>query len=147
MRTLFDLTEIGHRAFQRIGEMLELEHGLDARQELEPVDRFADEIIRPRVDPAFDVAELVQSGDHDDRDILGVGIVLESPADLESTHLVLHNVQKHQVRLSGVNDLQSLNAIMSGDRLALEILQIGLDQLKVLLVIIHHQDDRQFLTL
>jgi hypothetical protein len=47
---LFDLAEIGDRPLEAVGEVLELEHGADAGEQLEAVDRLADEIVGAGVD-------------------------------------------------------------------------------------------------
>src|SRR5262245_12265513 len=66
---LFHLVDVPPQTFVLVPDVLELEHVLDALQQLDLVDRLAEEVIGAGFDGPLDVACFVQGGDHQDHDL------------------------------------------------------------------------------
>src|SRR5438876_10153408 len=68
---VLDFIQIRQRPLQLALQMPHTKQALDARQQLEFVDRLADEIIRAAFAGLLDVTQLVQCGDHQYLDVAG----------------------------------------------------------------------------
>src|SRR5258708_6938705 len=70
----FHVGEISDGAFEFAFEVAHAEKAFDAREKFEFVDRFGEEVVGSGFDAAFDVAKLVEGGDHNDGDVAGFGV-------------------------------------------------------------------------
>src|SRR5262249_56878002 len=101
----------------------------DAQQEVACVDGVGEVVVGAGLGGVFDVAGLVQGGDHEDGDVLGGGVGAQPLAHLEAADLGHHDVQKHQVGPPLFDQGQGLLAVGGGARLVVALAQVGLEQL------------------
>src|SRR5215475_988287 len=76
--------EDGFGILQFIGEMLKLEQALDPGKKLFRVEGLAQEIVGSSLDAANAIAAVAETGDHDDWDQTGSGILLQFTAKIVS---------------------------------------------------------------
>src|SRR5262249_36563304 len=88
----------------------------------------------------FDVAQLVERGDHQDHDPAGRRVGLQLFADFEAAELGHHDVQQDQVGLERGDLGQRVAAVDRHGDLAIEPAQIGFQQLDVGAVVIGDQN-------
>jgi len=89
----FNLAQVGECAFELVSEVFYLEHRSDASHKFEFIDGFAEKIVGAGIDTMFDVAEFVKGRYHYHGNVTGLGVVLQSLADFEATHLRHHNIE------------------------------------------------------
>src|SRR4051794_30680991 len=120
--------------------MVQLEHIVDPFEQLSFVDGLRQKVVRAGLDSTLNVAELVQSGDHQDHDVAGGWITLELLTNLEAAELRHHDVKQHQMGLKRSDFAKSILTIDSHRCFDIEPAEIGLEQLDVRLVVVGDQD-------
>jgi hypothetical protein len=116
------------------------EEGFDAGEEFEFVDGFGEEVIGAGLDAAFDVAELVEGGDHEDGDVAGFGGGFEAAADFEAGHAGHHDVEEDEVGVGLGDFFEGIDAVDGDVDGAVERFEIGLHEFDVLGIVIDDED-------
>ena len=75
----------------------EREQGVDARDELALVKGLGEVIVRPCLEPGYDVVQLVLGGQHEDRELVQAVGLAETAADFKARHARHHDVEHQQV--------------------------------------------------
>ncbi len=78
-----EFREIRERTIKLALEMPDAQQTANSTKQFDLVDRFCQEIIGASLDAAFEVGRLIQRGDHQDEEILGVRIGANFPTDFE----------------------------------------------------------------
>ena len=108
-----------------------LDEGAYPGGELHPVRGLGDKVVGSRLDcPDLGVG-VVQGGDHDHGDHARRRVGLHPAARFEAVHTGHHRIEEDQVDVAGRERLQGLFAIASADRVAVERLKHGLEDLRV----------------
>ena len=113
------------------------EPGPDAGHELGGLERLGHVVVGAGLEAADDVGGVRLGGQHHDRN---VGLGADLAADFDAVHAGKHQVQQHEVRLRGAEDVQGLSAVSAEDRLEAVIAQHNTDHLGQRLVIVHYQN-------
>ena len=95
------------------------------------LDRLGEEIIGAGLEPAHPVLLLAQGGDHDDRNMGGLGRLPEPTADLEAVHARHHDVEQHDVGALGLHLVERFLAALGGDDLVILGSQFRLEQANI----------------
>jgi hypothetical protein len=140
----FDFGQIGKRAFELVGEVLELKHSFDAGEHLDFVYGLGDEIVCAAIDRPLHIAKLMERGNHNDGDMGGRRVIFQLAADLKAAHFRHHNVEQDEVGLVFSYDIEGFGAVAGGDCPAVDILKIGLEQFEVFTVIVNDEDNGRF---
>ena len=120
--------------------MLELERGLDARDQLLLVDRFGEEVVGTGLDALDAILGRIQGGHDDDRYAPGFAIVLQHPADGEAVYLRHHHVQENQIGGARGDLLESLPTRSGALGLISKELQLLLEVVDVERLVVDDQD-------
>ncbi len=91
--------------------MTDTQKASNACLKFEFVHGLGQKIIGARLDAAFDVADFIEGGDHDDRNTAGARVGLEFLADLEATHARHHHIQKDEIRIFPIDGFERFDAI------------------------------------
>ena len=130
------------RVVEAVVEVLHPQQRADPGDQLDPLDRLDDEVVRTNLQAADAVGDLAESGDHDDRQQLALRRLLQALADLVAVHPRHHHVQQHQVRRFLVDLLQRFDAVGGSDDAAVDVRQAAFDQLQVQRVVVDDQHHR-----
>jgi hypothetical protein len=95
---------------------------------------------RTRVTSSSRFVDFVECGDHDDRDVAGGRIALELAAHLEAAHARHHDIEQDDVGPLRGDRTHGLNPVAGGPDLAAQVLEIGLEELKILVIVVHDED-------
>ena len=118
------------------------QHGADARDQLGRRERLADEVVGTGVEAAQPVGLLAARGQHDDRQMRGVGAAPQPAADLEAGELRQHPVEQEQVGLPLLDQGHRLLAVERlGDGEAGRLQIVG-EQLLQRRLVLDDQDQR-----
>lgn len=120
--------------------MADAEEGFDAGDEFELVDGFGEEVVGAGFDAAFDVAEFIEGGDHEDGDVAGFGVGLEAAADFEAGHAGHHDVEEDEVGFDLGDFFQSVDAVDGDVEGAVEGFEVGEEELDVLGDVVDNED-------
>ncbi|KAJ3049423.1 hypothetical protein HK102_012508, partial [Quaeritorhiza haematococci] len=112
----------------------------DPAEQLDLVDGLGQEVVGPGLDPALEVGRLVEGGDHQDQQVLGLGVGPELAADLEAGEPRHHDVEQQEVGLELLDDLQRLLAVARRADVAIDVPQVRFQQLDVLGVVVGDHD-------
>ena len=126
-----DVPGRGGAQSQLVGQHLEPHEALDPGHELQVVDRLGQEVVGAGLEPANAVGNLVERGDHDDRDVRGCRIALETPANLEAVHVRHHHVEQHDIDLGVLAGLYRVGAVERGEHLEILSQEPGFEQLHI----------------
>src|SRR5690606_28199408 len=116
---------------QFVGQHLEPDQALDPRHELQIVDWLGEKIVSPGLQAAHAVGNLIQSGDHHDRDVRRRRVALEAAADLEPIHVGHHDVQQRHIDLAILANLDRVRAVGRGQHLEILGQEANLQQLHI----------------
>jgi hypothetical protein len=106
---LIPLVQRGGLALDCVVVRLDAQQRPNARQQLDVVDRFGDEVVRARVErPHFGL--LVAGRDHDDRQQGRGRVGPQPPADLVAVQARHHDVQQDQVGLPLGDEIEGVLA-------------------------------------
>jgi hypothetical protein len=120
--------------------LADAEEGFDAGEEFELVDGFGEEVVGAGFDAAFDVAELVEGGDHEDGDVAGFGVGFEAAADFEAGHAGHHDVEEDEVGFDLGDFFEGIDAINGDVEGAVEGFEVGEKELDVLGDVVDDED-------
>ncbi len=141
VRSLFlNALDVFARAGNFAFEMADAKEGSDACDEFELVDRFGEEVIRTGLDAAFDIAQFVECGDHNDGNPTGFRVCFELFADFEAGHAGHHDVQQNHIGFDLLDNRERLEAVGSGENLTGEYFKVSLKEFEILLVVIHDKN-------
>lgn len=121
-------------------EVSDPEQTSDPAKQLDLVDRLGEEVVSPGLHPSLEVGGLVQRCDHQNQQVLRGWLRPKFPADLEPGKPRHHHVEQQEVGRIFCDDLQGLLAVVGRSNLAVEITQVGLQQLDILRVVIGDED-------
>lgn len=136
----FDFAEVGEGAVEFGFVLADAEEGFDAGDEFELVDGFGEEVVGAGFDAAFDVAEFVEGGDHEDGDVAGFGVGLEAAADFEAGHAGHHDVEEDEVGFDLGDFFQSVDAVDGDVEGAVEGFEVGEEEFDVLGDVVDDED-------
>jgi len=122
----------GRAHAQLVRQRLQPHEALDARHELEVVDRLGEEVVRAGLQAPHAVGGLVERRHHDDGDMGGARIGLQPLADLETVDAGHHDVEQDEIDLRALADGQRIVAVLGrqhveifGEQPRFEQLHIG----------------------
>ena len=78
-------------------EHLETREVLDAGHERDVVDGLGQEVVGAAFEPLDLVGRLIERGDHDDGNVMGLDIGLDAAADFEAVHAGHHHVEQDDI--------------------------------------------------
>ncbi len=104
---------LAHAKF--VGHHLEADKAAHAREQRRIVDGFGQKIVGTRLETGDAVAGLVQSSDHHDGNMGGLGIGLDAAADFETVHAGHHYVQQHDIGDGLFHPGQAFQAVKRSD--------------------------------
>jgi hypothetical protein len=117
-----------------VGEHLQPGEILHPRDERDVVDGLGEEVVGSCLQSLHPVRGLIESGDHDHRDVLRARLRFEPAADLEAVHPRHHHVEQHHVGTLARADMQRLGTAARRAHLKIfsreprfEQLHIGID--------------------
>ena len=132
--------QVGQGAVELGLQVADPQDAADPAEQLDLVDGLGEKVVGARLNAALEVGRFVERGDHEDEQVFGLGIGADLLADLEARQPGHHHIEQEQVGLEFLDDLQGLFAVVGGADLAVEIAEIGLQQLDVLKVVVGDQD-------
>ena len=119
--------------------LLASQDGLDPGGEYPRAERLGDVVVGPPLEPCHHVALLALGGEHDDRDVAGLGVALEPTADLEPVDHRQHQVEHDQVGRLAANHFERLVAGgHAADAVAL-LGEVVADEFEKILLVVHHK--------
>ena len=134
-----DAAEFGDGFAEATLEECDAEQGADSRDKLELVDGLGDEVVGTALNGTLDIGDFVEGCHHHDRDVARGGVLLELGADLEAAHAWHHDVQEDDVGRFGSDLSECLGTVGGGAQFTAKVLQVGEEELEVVLVIVHEQ--------
>ena len=111
--------------------ILETQQRAHAREQLELIERFGDEVVRARPQRLHALV-ITARGDHHDRQEARRRIVAETPAHVVAIQIGHHDVEQHEVRVLPLDRVEPSRAGLGGDELVPTGGQDRLEQPKVL---------------
>ena len=100
-----------------VGQRLQPHQTLDARHQLEVVDRLGQKIVGASLQAAHAISHLVERGHHNDRDMRGRRIAFQPAADLEAVHVRHHDIEQDNVDLAVLAGLDGIGPVQGGQHL------------------------------
>ena len=123
---------VGSRArAEFIRQHLEANESLDATEQRNIVDWLGQEIIGARFEPPHPVLRLIERGDHDDGNVLGGRVTLDTTTDLDAINTRHHHVEQHDVRTGALHRFQRICAVHRGDNLEILCRELGFEQANI----------------
>ena len=112
--------DVAAQSLDFVGQVADLEQVVHPLEELQLVDRLAEEVVAPGHHGPLDVAQFVQGRDHHDGNGFRSRVFLDLLAHFKPAHLRHHHVQQNQVGDSFTHeilcnfDAQGANCIVPG---------------------------------
>jgi hypothetical protein len=138
----FNLGQIGEGPVELAGKVTDSQEALDPAEQFDLVDRFGQEIVSPVLNASLEVGRLIERGDHQDLDILRFRVGPEFLADLEAGEPRHHDVEQEQVGMKFFNDSERILTVDGRPDLAVDLREIGFEELDVLEIVVGDQDFR-----
>ena len=120
-----------------LGETQQIFH---AQHQLAWAERLGDVVVCPQLESADAILLGRPRGEHEDRHIASLGILLEQSANLESVDARQHQVEHEQAGDLGTRHLQRLVAGVSHGHFEILLLQMKNDQLEHIRFVIDNKD-------
>ena len=139
----------GQREDHLLGAVERVVHGLQpqsrahARNQLDPVDRLAHEVVGAGLQRQDPVVRVVERGQHHDRQKPSSGPGLDAPADLVAVHARHLHVEQDQVGRLPVDGGKRGKAVLGRPQPAVKIRKEGLDERPVDLAVVDDEHERR----
>ena len=120
--------------------LIAAQHGLDPGREHARAEGLGHVVVGAELETGDDVGFAALGGQHDDRDLLGLGVGLELAADLETVDARQHEVEQHEVGQLETGRAQGVFTRLDADHAVAFLGQVVLDQLEDLALVVDDED-------
>ena len=119
-----------------------VEQRLNAHHDFAPVEGLDEIIVGADLQARQAILHLAAAGDEDDRDVRGALHGAQGLADFPAAALRHHHVEQHDVRQARLRHRERLLAVVRDENIAVERLQIRLQQDDDVFTVVGDQNDR-----
>ena len=117
-----------------------LQAGADPRAQQDGIERLRQIVLGARLDAADHAVGLLQTGDHDHRDVVQTLVGLEALEHLEAVQVGHHEIEQNQIELLDLENLQRPAARIRSGHLVTVVAQAAEQQVAVAGIVVDHQD-------